>query len=194
MAKRKFKTDLSQKGIYDLIADLQEYKNNTFQGLLQKALNELLDMGIAVAESNVGEFGKFITFTKKVDNKTFDATGISGIMYGINVGKNVSVYYNQDGEQHVEISSILMAEFGSGVYAVSPKGYKNVGKGTAGRGTFPNQKHAFENEWRYATELDDKGNPIKWVYTSGIEPTSPMYKASMEMYSQISSVIRSTFR
>lgn len=180
MATRKFKTDLSIKGIDNLVNELQAYKKDVLQFKIELLVSRLADVGIVMATSNVGDFKNFITFTKQITPKQ---NGCSGLMLGYNSATNESVWYTQEGEKRAVISSILMAEFGSGVYAV--KGH---------RGTFPNQTHAFQDSWKYATEYDaETGKCSGWVTTSGIEPTMPMYKASLEMRAQIKAIVNEVF-
>lgn len=187
MATRKFKATLSSKEINDVIKQLEEYRKVTLPSKLEQAISQLIDRGIRVAQSNVGDFGAFITFDKQIQNSQ---EGCTGILLGFNSRPNISVWYNSQGEQNAEISSILMAEFGSGVHAESTQNIEQKSH----RGTFPNQTHAFQKKWAYYSNVDQYGKPIDLVWTDGIEPTMPMYRASMEMYNEIGSVFRSVFR
>lgn len=187
MAKRKYKTDLSTDGINNVIQELKNYRNNVLIGLIDEALSQIIDKGIAVANTRKGDFTSFISFEKKLDREQY---GVTGIMLGYNTATNESIWYTSEGEKKAVISSILMAEFGSGIHAENTLNIEQKGH----RGTFPNQTHAFERYWYYATKLDDNGRPSGWVKTDGIEPTTPMYWASMEMQDEISNVFRSVFK
>lgn len=187
MAKYRLKEDLSLKGIDNLINDLKRYRDIELQNKMERAISLLLDKGIDVANGRKGYFANFIAFKKQISRERY---GVYGIMVGFNTAPNVKVWYNSEGEQQAEISSILMAEFGSGQFADSTINIEQVGH----RGTFPNQTHAFQDSWSFATKLDENGKPTGWVRTKGIKPTSPMYFASKEMYEEIVNVFRSVFK
>lgn len=178
MAYRRLKGDLSIRGIDNIIKGLENYKL-TLNEKCEEVVSRLADVGISIAVHYTGQFASFITFTKEVQP---NANGYTAIMYGTNSARNVSKWYTQEGEKTAEISSILMAEFGSGAYAV--EGH---------RGTFPNQKHAFQDAWWYATAVDENGKPTKWVKSSGIHPTMPMYNASLEMRATVHLIVSEVF-
>lgn len=168
MAKRAFKTDLSVKGIEQLKRDLLNYKEVTLKNLLRKYVTELAKEGITVGQQNVGGFGKYITFSIKVD---FTKDGCKALMLAEETGKIISSWQTTDGIKTEEVSPLLMAEFGSGWGAENPMNVPGVGQGT-----FPNQTHAFDREGWYWMDLD--GN---WNYSKGINAKMPMYKASQQI-------------
>ena len=75
------------------------------------------------------------------------------------------------------VDPLLMAEFGSGQFAV--EGH---------RGTFPNQKHAFDPNGWYWRDLSGELH-----HSRGITPTRPLYKAKEEMTQQIREVAERVF-
>lgn len=168
MAKRVFKTDLSVKGIEQLKRELLNYKEVTLKNLLRKYVTELAKEGITVGKQNVGGFGKYITFSIKVD---FTKDGCKALMLAEETGKIISSWQTTDGIKTEEVSPLLMAEFGSGWGAENPMNVPGVGQGT-----FPNQTHAFDREGWYWMDLD--GN---WNYSQGINAKMPMYKASQQI-------------
>lgn len=179
MAKKKFKANLSVDGIETLKRQLLDYKqslNDKCKLLVQRLAEE----GIIVAQQNVGNFGKYITFTTSI---TSTQTGCSGIMIATNTGIITSQWLTQEGEKSADVSPLLMVEFGSGLRAENPKNIPGVGTGT-----FPGQTHATDpNGWWYM-DLDGE-----WHHSYGITPKMPMYKASIEMHKKINKVAREVF-
>ena len=106
----------------------------------------------------------------------------SAILTGYNASQNIVRWVSFNGITEAEVNSIMMAEYGSGQFAINGH-----------RGTFPNQKHAFEDSWWYATEIGPDGRPTDWHRNSGVTPTMPMYKAWYEMKTTIYLVGRRVF-
>lgn len=180
MAKRVFKTDLSIKGIEQLKRDLLNYKEVTLKNLLRKYVTELAKEGITVGQKNVGGFGKYITFSIKTD---VTKDGCKALMLATETGKIISTWQTKEGIKSVEVSPLLMAEFGSGWGAENPMKVQGVGQGT-----FPNQTHAFDREGWYWMDVD--GN---WNYSKGITAKMPMYKASQHIQQIAKSKAREVF-
>ena len=67
MAKRRFKTDLSVRGINNLKAELINYKNNTLQSKLSLFTRRLAEAGVNVANIKVNEspLGQYISVELK---------------------------------------------------------------------------------------------------------------------------------
>ena len=171
MAKRVFKTDLSVKGINQLKRDLIKYKTNTLPDLCRRYVTELAKEGIGVAQQNVGNFGKYITFSIKVNPRK---DGCNALLYAVDSEKIISQWKTKDGMKSAEVSPLLMAEFGSGWGAENPLNVPGVGQGT-----FPSetaQQNAFKEEGWYWMDLDGT-----WKHSRGINAKMPMYKASQLM-------------
>ena len=179
MGKKKFSSDLSVDGIEKLKKQLMDYKqglNNKCKSFIQR----LADEGIVVAKQNVGNFGKYITFSTTI---TSENNGYHGIMLATNTGIITSQWLTKEGEKSADVSPLLMIEFGSGLRAQNPKNIPGVGTGT-----FPGQTHASDpNGWWY---MDLEGN---WNHSYGITPQMPMYKASIEMHKKITSIAIEVF-
>ena len=89
---------------------------------------------------------------------------------------------------YVQNRDILFIEFGAGIhYNNSKKKNEKASELGYGVGSYPNQKHAFdEHGWYY----EDHG--VK-VHSYGTEATMPMQSASEEIISQIRRIAREVF-
>ena len=86
--------------------------------------------------------------------------------------------------QTAEVNVLAMAEFGSGKLA---KVLFDIGG--VGRGTFPGQTHAFDDEgWSWKEIGTDR-----WHHSVGVEPTHPMYNAYIHMLEQIDAIAQEVF-
>lgn len=149
-------------------------------------LIKLAEKGISVAEQTIGNFGKYITFSRisETDGMVIVAQETSIIL---------AEWLARNGEtKKAEVSPLLMAEFGAGPHAIIWQGQDGDtsvmpdGK-HVGRGTFPNQTHAFQNSWWY---MDLSGN---WQVSTGIKPTRPLHNAVMELISTVDATVREVF-
>lgn len=176
MSKR-IKATLSQSSLRQVQQEIQRYK----QEMLVKCrtvAERLCEVGIRVGTENSGSYGKYITFSTEI---TTQKSGIKAILVATNTGLIKSEWRTQDGEKSVDVSPLLMAEFGSGLRANNP----NASKFGMGTGTFPGQTHAENPEgWWY---MDMEG---EWHHSYGVTPTMPMYKASKEMMDNVTKIVR----
>ena len=184
MAKRKFISDLSIKGIEQLKKDLLYYKNNTLQNNIKRYVNELLNIGISVSQAKVNEspLGKYITLIADVSS---DKVGCKGIL--IAKGE-IKEEFDKDGNAYPPFSTILAIEFGAGIH-FNPIPNPNADKFGLGVGTFPGQIHAFEDTWFYWDDTDQL-----WKPTHGIKATMPMYNAQLEIISNAVKIAKEVFR
>lgn len=182
MAKKRFNVDiLSKSSIEQLQKDLKTYKLDlTIK--CREFVERLANEGIQTARRSVSntEYGKFISFTKTFVSSPY---GCQAIMLATNTGIIVSEWKTKDGVKTADVSPLLMAEFGSGPQAQNPKNVIGVG-----RGTFPEQTHAFESGWYYM-DLQDQ-----WHYSTGVTPSMPMFNAIVEMESQIVLIAKEVFK
>ena len=155
-----------------LIDYLEDYKN----GLDEKARlisERLADLGISVAQQNVGgEWGSYLIFGKQVGEDT--------IFYATDSG---DIHVSWDGSAGYDVSPLLLCEFGSGQYADNPFSVPLP----VGQGTMPGQTHAFDPNgwyWRVDGELH---------HSIGVPPDSPMYHASLEIIDNVVKVAREVF-
>lgn len=178
------KAKLNSADIKRMAVDVERYQIE-FQIKVHTVLQRLADKGIAAAAMSVGNMGRYITFSKQNDP------------YGVTVvAQETSViiaeWIRYGHLVHAEVSPLLMSEFGAGRHAIIWEGvteHTNTlpdGK-QIGRGTFPNQTHAFENSWYY---MDLSGN---WQVASGVKPTRPLHNAVLEIITQVEATAREVF-
>lgn len=178
---KQIKVKLNSKSIQNAIKELENYKAS-LEAKNKEFVSRLIDYGIEMAVSYSGNYGKYISFNKKVEG------GENAVGFLIAEGYPITVeWIVQGGEvKTAEIDPLLMAEFGSGQFAEVLFNISGVG-----RGTFPGQTHAFEDSWSFMKKESD--GTTKWYRSSGVAPTHPMYHADMEMLDVIESVAREVF-
>lgn len=176
----KYTLDLSVSGIKALQKQLKDYKKDLVNKC-EDYVRRLAEIGIETAKHNTGNFGRYITFSVKTEpNKD----GCTALMIATETGKIVSTWQTKDGIKSVDVSPLLMAEFGSGWRAENPMNVPGVGQGT-----FPDsQGHAFDREGWYWQDLD--GN---WHHSYGITPKMPMYNAYLKMERKIFETAKEVF-
>ena len=156
-----------------------------FQTKIQTLLERLVEKGINVAEATVGKFGNKITFSKQVDN-------LGVVMVATETDYILAEWLRGNTPVEAIVSPLLMAEFGAGPHAIVWEGQLSNtdtlpdGK-RIGRGTFPNQTHAYENSWWY---MDLNG---KWHQAFGVTPTRPIHNAMLEIIAQVNATVREVF-
>ena len=169
---------------------LETYRDEINQKT-QKAIEMLLDIGIECGQANSGKFKDFIVFRKEVE-QTPD--GYSGLLIAFDGQTIISEWMYGGSMKRAEVSPLLMAEFGSGQYA-KVKFPSMVG--LVGRGTFPEQKHAFQDSWWWVDQNPengiDYGHGFYLHQSSGFEPTHPMHNAEVAMINDISKVLKEVF-
>jgi len=161
-----------------------------FQTKVYQVLQRLADKGITTAQTTIGNFGKFVTFSKQTAGD-----GVVVVAQETNV--IVARWLRKGEEVEAVVSPLLMAEFGAGPHAIIWEG-QNGNTNTLpdgkeiGRGSFkyPDQiqTHAFQSSWWYM-DLNKQ-----WHQASGINPTRPLHNAVLEIIAQIESTAREVFR
>jgi hypothetical protein len=129
---------------------------------------------------HVLKYGKYITFTKQLENIE---NGCKAIMIATNTGIITSEWRTKDGVKTADISPLLMVEFGSGRRAKNPMNVPNVGTGT-----FPGQTHATDPSGWWWMDLDGE-----WHHSYGVTPKMPMYEASKAMFSDAERIAMEVF-
>ena len=176
------KIKLDSQSIADAVDELEKYKAS-LETKTAEFVSRLIDCGISMAQEKVGKgFGKYITFSKKVDG------GKKAIGFLIAKDSPIIAEWiidDDSGEtKTAEVSPLLMAEFGSGWLAEVLFDVAGVGQGT-----FPGQTHAFDpNGWNYKSAEDGR-----WYRSKGVAPTHPMHGADIEMINEIETVAREVF-
>lgn len=169
---------LSTKDITNAIERLERFKLE-LREKLGLFVSELAQIGIDVIQSNIkveydGEvrnFGDSVTFQKEVIGDTDAVTCILTV--------EGQPYLKEWLGGSAMVNPLLMAEFGSGDFAID--GHK---------GEFPSpsaKKHTDNPPWFWK---DTSGKVHK---SSGSEPSRPLYKAKLEMEQQIREVAERVF-
>ena len=183
---------LDSKELYQLSVDLLKYADD-FENKVKIFLERLADLGIEVASVNGGDFSRYITYTKKWEGSTIVLTAHSPIL--------TSEWYagSKSKETRMEfISPVLMAEFGSGHYAIPGEG------GIGGQGTLNAWGHAFDSEgwywWSddaaYRSEDDymvKAANGRFKFHSKGVHPSQPLHKAVMACIEQVTEIAHEVF-
>lgn len=182
--RASYSFDLFKKGsIDDLIGALEEYKA-FIRSQTELFLSRLADAGIRAAEHNCGKYAGMIEFSKEIKKD-----GLSEVCFLIARDKQKVIsrwrYRGAPGGwKEAEVSPLWMAEFGSGWLA---KVEFPVMQGVVGQGTFPNQKHAFDEDgWSWTDETGTH-------HSRGEEPTSPMLKAINQMKEEVGRIAEGVF-
>lgn len=178
MAKRRFKTDLSVRGINDLKAELLNYKNNILQSKLNLFTRRLAEVGLNVANAKISEspLGKYVSIKIESKNSKDESTA-----FLVATGQTVQ------SEGYEPFNILLGIEFGAGIH-YNPNPNPNAAELGFGVGTFPGQIHAFEDGWYYWD-----ANKEEWRYTHGVKATMPMYNAYIEMQPKIKAIANEVF-
>lgn len=174
----KITLNLDQKSIRKAVRELKKYENS-LRTKTELFVKRLLDEGISVAYQHVGRYEGYVEFTQEVENQGIRTIGV---LTGRDSRPYISTWVSSGGEKKVEVSGILMLEFGSGWLSNVIWDVSGVGQGT-----FPGQKHAFDKQGWYW--VDEEGKH----HSKGEEPHYPMYFADMTMLSNIDRIGREVF-
>lgn len=179
MSNRVYKSDLSTKGISEIIKQLKTYAEVDLPQMADEIVRRLAQMGIRVAEYSVyNDWRPLLEF--RYDSKDLG----DGELVGESVTLIHRVWYtskkaNIRNQREAYVSPMLMSEYGAGWYAL--QGH---------RGTFPGQTHAFESEWFW---YDGNGHKHSSEEDYHMIATQPMYKAFVEMMENVEKVAREVF-
>ena len=171
--------NLSTKSINETIKELEHYRDS-LSIKSETLVNRLIDEGIEVAYKHLGRYSGYVEFTKEVEN---EGSQCVGVLIGADSKPFISTWRVKGGEKSVEVSGILMSEFGSGWLADVIWNVSGVGQGT-----FPGQTHAEEPGGWWWTDVDG----IKH-HSIGEPPQYPMYHADMTMIEQIDRIAKEVF-
>lgn len=173
----KISFNLSQSSVDSAIKEIKIYekqlitKCNVFCG-------KITELGMSVAKAKIGEapLGKYV----KVDVKYSPfSKGCRAVLFAIGDTKMTD---------YGGFNTLMAIEFGAGVKynAVENPKADEFGMGV---GTFPNQKHAFDDGGWYF--LDENG---EWKHSYGVKATMPMYNADIKMILNIQKIAKEIFR
>lgn len=176
MSNRVYKSDLSVKGIDNLVSQLKHYADVDLAVISDKIVQRLAEVGMKVAEYSVySDWRSYIEFR-------YDRIGIgNGELVGQDNALIHRVWYTKSGlvAGEADISPLLMSEFGAGFYALAGH-----------RGTFPGQHNAFKNVFYWK---DETGKTHSSEEDYHMIATQPMYRAMIEMMQKAESVVREVF-
>lgn len=165
--------------ITQAIKELTEYrdslieKNETFVRRLQ-------EIGVTAAETAVakgqGDSDKNVRFSVTIQTTEGEVEGLITITSTPHVDKEGRVFYPH-----------LAWEFGAGIYYNNGNANPKAKEYGMGVGTFPGQRFALNDFWWY------RDNDGRLRFSQGTEAAMPMYKASVEIISQIELIAREVF-
>ena len=175
MAKRKFKADLSVKGITQLQKELLDYKNNTLQKKVELLVKKLAEKGVDIAQINVARLDAI--FTGELINSIHSKNG--GIANG------TAIFYVVVDSHHA-----AYVEFGTGQL------------GAEGAYPYPLPEGV---DWQYNTgktifEVSPgqygwfyPGSDGQWYFTQGMPSRPFMYETSLELMNLIVKTAKEVF-
>ena len=189
-----YKVRLDVRELNRLADELDKYAE-TFDDKVRLFLNKLADKAIEVASANGGDFSRFIYYSKKLeDGTTIYVSATSKLI-------KTEWYAGSKTKQTRSevISPLLMAEFGSGHYAIE----NDNAPGLGGQGTLNKYGHAFDEDgWYWYADMPPKGDAtavstaqsgrVKY-HSKGNRPTQPLHKAVMACIRQVQEIAREVF-
>ena len=186
MAKT-IKGTLSVKSIHEMQKELKAYKEQLISKC-ETFTKRLSEIGIETAKMRLSgstgteerEMASHITFSTEVNPSK---NGVKTLMVASS-GSITRTWVTGDGTKSVDVSPLLMVEFGSGLRANNDHG----GQYGMGQGTFPGQTHASDPDGWYWKTNDDE-----WHHSFGISPAMPMYHAYKAMVDKIYDVAKEVF-
>lgn len=164
--------------------ELRQYEVS-LQAKIRTLLERLADKGVYAGQTTIGNFGKYVTFSRHTD-------GLGVVVVAQETNVIVARWLRGREEMEAIVSPLLMAEFGAGPHAIVWEGVtgnsNTLPDGTPiGRGTFPEQTHAFESSWWYM-DLNKH-----WHQASGVKPTRPLHNAMLEIINTVNATAREVF-
>lgn len=170
---------LNKKSVRTFEKKLQDYKKS-FEHKNRLVVERLAERGMSIVQTyNSTGLGVYIAVDKRVDSS--DVNGATGYLIEIPTKEIFG-----EGRNHQQIDVLLMHEYGSGRFAISP-GAESEGV-VAGRGTFPNQTHAFDpNGWYYITS----DGVVR--HSSGYYPRAGLQNTLNQLYQEAVNIIREVY-
>lgn len=186
---QKIVCNLSPQSIKDAQKELNRYKRRLIKKC-ETFVRKMALLGVHTAYQHMpGTEGqgwrKYVFFDYNLET---DKYGAKSVMYGTQTGLIRSEWRtlnNASGIEVADVSPLLMIEFGAGVKHDNNSRAHEFGMGA---GTFPGQTHAFDEDGWWYMDLN-----YEWHHVDGIEPTMPMYYASLEMFTLLFRTAREVF-
>jgi len=194
----RYNVRLDSNELYALADTLEKYADD-FEAKVQTFLSRLADLGIKVAQANGGIYGSYIVYSKDFETNTGENISVKMVAKGETI---VSEWYPSatSNELRTEaINTLLMAEFGSGRYAID--GQTEAGEIVGGRGTLePSYHHATSNGWGWWSDTMSRDGELKYVkngrylfVSDGVPPYRPLHKAVMACIEQVEGIAQEVF-
>lgn len=189
---KRYEVGLDPNKLYQIADELDEYAKD-FENKVRIFLERLADLGISVAQAHEGVYSGTIVYSKE-----FEAGAGSQTVNMVAQGTSVtSEWFPTADSQEVrteEINTLLMAEFGSGRYAID---FENLG----GQGTLNGFGHANNvNGWYWWADTPPKDGDAQKIrkgrtlyHSDGLAPARPLHSAVMECIRQIEGIAREVF-
>lgn len=188
----KYKVGLNPSELYDLADKLDEYAKE-FEAKVTEFLSRLADLGISVAVANGGIYGNHIVYSKEFEVGTGNTT-VNMVARGDSI---TAEWYPSAKSMEVRtevINALLMAEFGSGRYAID---FEGIG----GRGTLNGYGHADSNSWGWWTDnpsgrdgdIQKVKNGRFLMVSDGLPPAQPLHKAVKACIEQVEKIAKEVF-
>lgn len=180
MGKRTFKIGLNVKGIENLKKQLMQYRDVELPNKIREVVRRLCEIGIPVIERNMEE----ASYTYDEKNIQSGSDTQHRTYFNINSFGDTAV-----GKLVLQGKEVLFIEFGAGTYYNTAVG---------------NSPHPLGEKYGYLIGTYGMGNGAKqvWGYysdsgelvlTRGTKATMPMYKADMEIISNVERIVREVF-
>ena len=174
MAKRKFKTDLSIKGINILKTELLEYKNKILQQNVQTLVKRLSESGVGIAKTRIATLGAVFDGDLINSIHTKDGGGSDG----------TAVFYIVADSDHA-----VFVEFGTGQMGEEAPYPYLLPEGV--EWNYNTGKTIFEvSPGQYGWFYPKNG---KWYFTQGMPARPFMYETAMELQSEVVKIAREVF-
>lgn len=189
----RYNVSLDSKELFKLSSVLLKYADD-FENKVKVFLERLAQVGISVAVANSGVFSRYIVYSIKHENNNTIKLVASSKPLPVEWYRS-----SKSDEKYVEIiSPILMAEFGSGHYAIQGTG---EAAGLGGQGTLNVYGHAFDpNGWYWWSEEASQDGVLKkskdgrFLYQSdGLPPAQPLHKAVMACIERVEEIAHEVF-
>lgn len=197
---RKFIVGLSSNALYALESELKAYKEE-YEAKIQIFLEKLVEVGISAAQQHEGDFAGYIVYSKKFEYNNGEKQTVHLIARDSQIIPKAWYVSPKSTEvREVSINPLLMAEFGSGHYAVKAEGEAS---GMGGQGTLNTYGHAFDdNGWYWWTDSpdtssDDDINAVSRGryrhHSRGVTPSQPLHNAVKTCIEQVLEVAQEVF-
>lgn len=189
----KYTVNLNAHDMYDLADKLEKYAED-FESKVTEFLSRLADVGIKVAQANGGVFGSYIVYSKDFED---GGMTLNLVANGEPIARTWYVSSKATEPRQETISPLLMAEYGSGHYAIEATG---DAAGLGGQGTLNLYGHANDSNGWYWWADEMRDGELKKVkdgrflfHSDGLPPSQPLHKAVMACIEQVEGIAKEVF-